>query len=193
MKRALLVAGAVVVVAELAHRRASRQVLAAAPGRSCAVLALGYRTRRDGRIHALQRWRTEIAVRTLTPAGDGCVIFSGGRAGGREEAEAVVMARYAMDALGLAPQRIRLETASLTTRENVDNSLALAEGFECIAIASDPLHAARARRYVAQVRPDLAERLVGADDYRVLERWWLKVPTALYEALLAVRDPSPVP
>jgi len=52
----------------------------------------------------------------------------------------------------------------------------LLANFDRVAFVSDPLHAARARRYLKQQRPELAGRLVSAGDYRLLERWWLKVP-----------------
>ena len=55
-----------------------------------------------------------------------------------------------------------------------------------IAIASTPLHAARARRYLARQRPDLAGRLTSADDYRFGERWPLKVTTVGYALGAAV-------
>lgn len=185
--RSLVVIGAATVVAsELAHRRASRRVPRLQPGRPCAVIVLGFRTRRDGRIHPLQRWRTEMAARTLAAAGDGVLVFSGGAAGGRAEAEAEVMARHARDVLGIPDAQVRVETASLTTWENVRESMPLVAGYEQIAIVSDPIHAARARAYVAEQHPELVERLVGADDYRFLERWWWKVATASYELALAL-------
>jgi hypothetical protein len=56
-----------------------------------------------------------------------------------------------------------------------------------IKIASDPLHARRATRYVAATRPDLASRLVPAAVYRPLEHPVLKAGTLAYELYLAVR------
>ena len=50
-----------------------------------------------------------------------------------------------------------------------------------VAFASEPLHAARARRYARARRPDLAARLVVAD-HRPLEGWWDLAWSAPYEA-----------
>jgi uncharacterized SAM-binding protein YcdF (DUF218 family) len=78
---------------------------------------------------------------------------------------------------------IATESRASTTWENVEFSMPLLENFGRLAFVSDPLHAARARRYLRAQRPELAERLVRAGEYRLLERWWLKVPAAAYELL----------
>ncbi len=96
------------------------------------------------------------------------------------------MAAYAAR-LRVPAERIGLETRSRSTRENLRFALAMVESFEAIAIASDPMHAARARRYALQQRPDLRGRLVFAENYRFLERWWLKVPTAAVELRFLAR------
>jgi hypothetical protein len=64
----------------------------------------------------------------------------------------------------------------------------MVEACDSIAIASDPMHAARARRYALELRPDLRGRLVFAENYRFMERWWLKVPTAAYELYIGARQ-----
>jgi uncharacterized SAM-binding protein YcdF (DUF218 family) len=99
------------------------------------------------------------------------------------------MAAYAAR-LRVPAERIGLETRSRSTRENMSFALPMLESYDSIAIASDPMHAARARRYALQQRPDLSARLVFAENYRFMERWWLKVPTAAYELYLAVRHRS---
>jgi len=99
------------------------------------------------------------------------------------------MAAYAVQ-LGVPAERIRLETGSRSTWENVRFALPMIETCDWIAIASDPMHAARARRYALQQRPDLGGRLVFAQNYRFAERWWLKVPTAAYELYLGTRQRS---
>lgn len=98
------------------------------------------------------------------------------------------MAAYATAQLGLDPGAVALEPNATHTWENVACSLRLAESYEAIAIASDPLHAARAARYVARQRPDLVARLYGAETYRLLERWWLKGPITVYEGWRWARD-----
>jgi hypothetical protein len=142
-------------------------------GRTEAVIVLGYPPTRRGRLHPVQRWRCEIAVRSRDPERSGNVIFTGGdRRSQLPEAE--VMAAHAQDVLGLPQTEVRLESDSWSTWEGVAFALPLVEEADVIKIASDPLHAARARSYLRQMRPDLAARLRPAEDYRVLERWWIK-------------------
>ena len=85
------------------------------------------------------------------------------------------MAAYARDALALPAREIRLEPDSWSTWEGIAFALPMVGTADVIKIASDPLHAARARSYLRQLRPDLAARLEPAADYRPLERWWIKV------------------
>lgn len=84
------------------------------------------------------------------------------------------MARYAAAVLGVPEAKIQVEPRARSTWENIAFSLPLAEEAERIAIASDPFHALRARRYVEEQRPDLAAKLTPAEDYRFLEWWWWK-------------------
>ncbi|CAO5189381.1 hypothetical protein FAIPA1_60194 [Frankia sp. AiPs1] len=147
--------------------------------RAQVVLVLGFPANRRGSLRPLQRWRTEIGVRSLEPGGDSLLIFSGGGPAGAPT-EAETMAAYARDVLGVPAHRIRLETSAKSTWENIAFSLPWLEPARTIAIASDPLHAARGRLYLHRQRPDLATRLVPADDYRPFDHWRLKVPTAVY-------------
>lgn len=174
------------LAAELLHWRASRHLRNADAGSrgisgSEAVIVLGYRATRSGRLHPLQRWRTEIAVRSMDSGRDGRLVFTGAGRGG-SPSEAATMAAYARAVLGVPADRIILETEARNTWQNIELTLPLVEDADTIKIASDPMHAARARRYLRRQRPDLADRLVSADDYRFLERWWLKIPTAAYES-----------
>jgi hypothetical protein len=73
----------------------------------------------------------------------------------------------------------------MSTWQNIELSLPMVDGFDRLAIVSDPLHAARGRRFVRAQHPDLAAHLVSAGEYRLLERAWLKVPTAFYETYVA--------
>ncbi len=97
------------------------------------------------------------------------------------------MAGYAHDALGVPAEKILLETSARNTWQNIKLTLPFLETADTVAIASDPLHAARARRYLWKLRPDLAARLVPADDYRFLDYWWLKLPRAANELGRALR------
>ena len=185
---AVVVAGAVTVLAaELWHRRASRSSPGADRrdrGKSPAVVVLGYPSRKNGRLHAMQKWRTEIAVRSLPAPGDGVLVFSGGRTRGSEVSEAETMAAYARR-LRVPEDRILLETRAASTWQNIELSVPLIDTYQTIVIASDPVHAARARRYFLRQRPDLVDRLAPADDYHIGERWWLKTPIAAYELAVA--------
>lgn len=145
--RVLLAAAAAVVVAsEVAHARASRGAPRADPGRPLAVVVLGYRSRPGGRPHPLQRWRVAIAVRTLRRHQDGVLVLSGAARGGPSEAQ--VMARLAA-AAGVPRSRLVLEEEATTTWENVARTAPLVEAYPQVAFASAPLHAARARAYLA--------------------------------------------
>lgn len=154
---------------------------------SCAVVVLGFPSRRNGNLHALQRWRTEIGIRSLGSARDRRLVFTGGRSRGAQVSEAKVMADYARRR-GVPAEPIVLEEAAANTWENLALAVPLIEAFDTIVIASDPLHASRSRRYLVKQRPDLGGRLVFANDYRMLERWWLKLPIAAYELAIVTRD-----
>jgi DUF218 domain len=137
----------------------------------------------------MQKWRTQIAVRSRPPTTWPYVlIFSGGHTHGAAVSEAETMAAYARS-LGVPDDRLLLESAATTTWENVRLALPMAEAFDTIVIASAPAHAARARRYARTQRPDLAGRLAFADDYRCLERWWLKLGVVARELGALIADP----
>jgi uncharacterized SAM-binding protein YcdF (DUF218 family) len=178
-----------VATAELLHWQASRRALGAGPhpqpGTGTeAVIVLGYPARDDGRLHPLQRWRCDIAVRSMDPGRDSQLVFTGfGPDGG--PSEAAMMSAYAQDVLGVPASRIRTEDSARSTWQNIERTVPLIETADTIKIASDPLHAARARRYLRAQRPDLASRLAGAADYRFGDHWWLKLVTAGYELAAA--------
>ena len=187
----VLVSSGVVVVTgtELLHWWASGRHLPRGSGPAAGpddevVLVLGSPSAAGGGLHPVQRWRTDIAVRSLRGR-DGRFVFSGGGPeAGRSEAE--VMAAYAHDVHGVPWQRIALETRSRSTWENVANSLPLLEGARTVRIASAPTHAARGRRYLARQRPDLALRLAPSDDYRAGEQLRWKAASLAYGAARTV-------
>lgn len=184
------VSAAAVAASEWAHRRASHRLLGPAhePRRDGfdVVVVLGYPATSGGRTRALQRWRCMIAARSLAPERDGFLIFTGSAVHG-PWIEAEVMAAYTREHLGVSADRIRIETSAETTWQNIEFTTPFFEQADRVMIASDPMHAARARRYLRAQRPDLARRLAPADDYRPLERWWLKVPTAAHELAAITR------
>jgi len=174
-----------IVLSEMMHFRASRRYLPAEPPRdgTCALIVLGFPTRHDGSLHPVQKWRTEMAKRAFDNLGAERVVFSGGPSRGRA-AEAEKMACYAVS-LGLPAEVVRTEATASSTWQNIERSLPMVEGFDRLGIVSDPMHAARGRRFVRAQRPDLAGRLVSASDFRLFERVWLKVPTAAYETYVS--------
>ena len=152
--------------------------------RTEALIVLGYPSTRRGTIHPVQRWRCDIALRSLHPGRSPIVVFTGG-ARKHGSSEAAAMATHARDVLGLSAE-IRLEDRSMTTWENIAFALPMVADADVIKIVSDPLHAARARTYVRAQQPDLATRLVAVDNYRPFERWWIKAGGVAYAANLTV-------
>ncbi|AYG78214.1 hypothetical protein DWB77_00321 [Streptomyces hundungensis] len=149
-------------------------------GASEAVVVLGYRNP-QATANLINRWRVRAGIRSCAEGAHAtCVIFSGGATGGGT-AEAKLMADYAKSVLGF-DGTVLLEDRSATTWENITNVIPLLEDVDvdCIKIASQPAHALKARAYLRRQRPDLAERLVRADDYRPGEWMVVKPLLALY-------------
>jgi uncharacterized SAM-binding protein YcdF (DUF218 family) len=148
-------------------------------GDSLAVVVLGYRNP-QATANFINRWRVRAGIRSI--AADGArgtrVIFSGGPTSGGA-AEAQLMADYAKSVLAFDGP-VLLEDKSTTTWENITNVIPLLEDVDRIKIASQPAHALKARAYLRRQRPDLAKRLVPADDYRLGEWTAVKPLLALY-------------
>lgn len=142
------------------------------------VLVLGFRSREDGRLNALQAWRTRIAVRSAPPGA--LFVFSGGAVRAREP-EALVMARYATDRLGVDPDAVALEPAAESTRENLSLSLPWLQEARTIRIASNTAHARRARDYLRELDPQLWQRLRRTRDFRPLELGPLRLALTFYD------------
>lgn len=180
-KTGLVVAGVVVVVGwgEWVNWRWSRGLLGDRPEGVEAVVVLGYRNP-GGTANLINRWRVRAGVRSVQGSGVGGdrVIFSGGAPGGGV-AEARVMAEYARGVLGFEGSVV-LEERSTTTWENIAQVIPLVEDADRIKIVSQPAHAFKARAYLWRQRPDLARRLVRADDYRFGEWMAAKPLMALY-------------
>jgi len=152
---------------EWVNWRASRRLLGDLPpvvGGSEAVVVLGFRNR-GRRANYINRYRVRAALRSLDPAArESVVVFCGGGVASTEP-EAELMSRYARRALGYrGPQR--LDRASRSTWQNIENAASLIEAFDVVKIVSNPVHAEKARGYLWRQRPDLAARLVRARDYR---------------------------
>ncbi|RIJ56646.1 YdcF family protein [Clavibacter phaseoli] len=133
------------------------------------------------RANRINRFRVRAALRSIDPQADAtALVLCGGSVMG-DDSEARILARYARE-LGYAGPVV-LEEASRSTRENVANAIPLVEDADTIRIVSDPVHAEEARGYLRAARPDLADRLARADDYRFGEMTWMK-PLAIAVALL---------
>ena len=169
-----LLAGGVLLWGELAHFWSSRRRMGTRPGQAGTgetVVVLGFGDRGD-RANFLNRWRVRAALRSLDPGrGASRLVLSGGPVAGSVP-EAELMARYARE-LGYTGVLIT-ELTSRSTWENIENVLPFIEDADRIKIVSNSVHAGRARGYLWRLRPDLAERLVPAADYRFGELILLK-------------------
>lgn len=144
--------------------------------RSEAVVVLGYGNRAD-RANFVNRYRVRAGIRSRDRQVDSTLIFCGGTVEG-DVPEAVIMERYARDELGFTG-RIVLESDSRSTWENIENAIGLIEHADLIKIVSNSPHAEVAREYLRQQRPDLAERLVRADEHRFGEAVPMKIGASL--------------
>jgi hypothetical protein len=142
------------------------------------VVVLGYRNPRPT-VNAVNRWRVRAGIRSVTADGRATVVIFSGGATGSSAAEAELMADYAQSVLGF-DGTVLLEDRSATTWENITNVIPLLEDVDRIKIVSQPAHALKGRAYLRRQRPDLAARLVRAEDYRLGE-WTMGKPLlALY-------------
>jgi uncharacterized SAM-binding protein YcdF (DUF218 family) len=176
----------VLLVSEGIHRAASTRGLGGSPGRPEggvgreAVVVLGFGNA-DARANRINRYRVRAALRSIDPrAASTALVLCGGSVMG-DESEARILARYARELGYRGP--VVLEEASRSTRENVANAIPLVEDADTIRIVSDSVHAEEARAYLRAARPDLADRLARAREYRFGEVTWMK-PLAIAVALL---------
>lgn len=170
--------------AELVHRRSSGRRLGDAqrPGGREIVVVLGYKNGGE-RAKFVNRARVRSGVRSVSPGGT--LVMCGGAVGGPIP-EAELMARYARHRLGHTGTVIT-ETESRSTWENIANVAALIEDADRIKIVSNTLHGEEARAFLRRQRPDLARRLVRADDYRLGEQILLK-PVMAVVGLVRLRQ-----
>ncbi|MFD9125568.1 YdcF family protein [Kitasatospora sp. NPDC059571] len=186
----LAAAGVVAALAwgEWLNRRWSRALVGSVEGTTEAVVVLGYRNPQAS-ANLVNRWRVRAGIRSVSrdSARETRVIFSGGSTG-NGAAEARMMADYAKSVLKFDGTAV-LEDRSTTTWENIANVIPLLEDADRIKIASQPAHALKARAYLRRQRPDLAERLVRADDYRLGE-WVVVKPLLALHGLRTLRGLS---
>ncbi|MFD9902672.1 YdcF family protein [Streptomyces sp. NPDC059063] len=181
----LAIAGAATLAwGEWLNWRWSRALTGNSGGCSEAVVVLGFHNP-QATANFINRWRVRAGIRSIAAddARDTRLIFSGGTtSGGTTDGgatEAQLMADYAQSALAF-DGTVLLEGKSTTTWENITNVIPLLEDADRIKIVSQPAHALKARAYLRRQRPDLAERLVRADDYRPGEWLVVKPLLALY-------------
>lgn len=168
-----VVAGGVLLWSELVHRAAHRRGPGqrSAPVGAEAVVVLGFRNR-GLRANAVNRHRMRIALRSVDPAaGSTLLVLCGGAVVGGAP-EAVLLARESRRQ-GYGGS-IALDRTSRSTWENIANAVQFIERADTIRIASNPLHAEKARTYLLRQRPDLAARLGPTADHRWGEALWLK-------------------
>ncbi|THG28815.1 YdcF family protein [Naasia lichenicola] len=138
---------------------------------------LGYKNR-GTRANYVNRFRVRAALRSRNQlSGSSVLVFCGGCVAGTT-AEAILMARYAVEQLGYAGPYV-LDRDSVSTWENIRNAIPHLEDFDVIKIVSNSLHAELGRTYLQRLRPDLARRLVPAADYRFGEITVVKVVAAV--------------
>lgn len=188
LRRLLKVAALVVAAPEVAHGFASQQAYGNPRQDEYsteAIVVLGCPTHADGSLHPLQRWRVDIAARTMNPRVK-VVVFTGTTAKtGISEASA--MAAHARTR-GIPGDLIVLEEEALSTWQNLEFSIPLVEHHDVLRLVSDPMHAWRARQFLARLRPELAAKLGPAVDYQPLERWRWKLGTMVYELVARYRE-----
>ncbi|MFD4370575.1 YdcF family protein [Streptomyces sp. NPDC058486] len=174
---------------EWVNWRWSRTLVGSREGGTEAVVVLGFRNPQP-KANLVNRWRVRAGLRSIDADGsrETRVIFSGGAVGGNES-EARLMATYAREMLAF-DGNVLLEEHSTTTWENVTNVIPLLEDVDRIKFVSQPAHALKARAYLQRQRPDLAHKLVRADDYRLAE-WLPAKPLLAFYGLWSLRRLRP--
>lgn len=175
--------GLAVVSTELAHAQAASPN--PQPGTKPVILMLGFHSRRNGAPHPVQRWRINLALRTAQAYQCDRLIISGGYTRGSQSEAGLLAELLAKEANPFV--EIRLEERATTTWENVLFSRELLNSDETVVIVSDPLHAARARRYWLKQSPGDQHRVFITGCCGPLDGWWLKGPTAIVEILRWVK------
>lgn len=184
--KVIVAIGAAIAGSEVVNARAVSQQDEPPNGESCGVVVLGYPSRRNGDTHPIQRSRVQTGVKVFRERDARLMVMSGG-AVKNAFVEADTMVELAAER-GVARDVLIAERLSRTTWENVENAAPLLAACDVVLIVSEPLHAARARRYWHQQYPEDASRVFVGSRRRPFERWWLTVPTTLYELAIALQD-----
>jgi uncharacterized SAM-binding protein YcdF (DUF218 family) len=185
-----VLAAGVLAWAEVVHCRSSERSFPERTGtpplRGAAgvVVVLGV-ANRGLQANLVNRWRARMALRSVPQGALTTIVTSGGAVRGPVP-EATLLARYLRDVLMWRGALVQ-ETASRSTWNNVANVIPELEGSEWIMLVSNSLHAEKARVYLRRQRPDLADRLVRAADYRFGEMTLIK-PILAVVGLLRLRS-----
>jgi uncharacterized SAM-binding protein YcdF (DUF218 family) len=149
------------------------------------VVVLGHPARRNGRPHPVQRARVRAGVTVFRAVhADRLVMCGGARKNATVEAD--VMVALARE-LGVDAAALVAERTSTTTWQNVREAAPLVRDCAAVHLVSQPLHAARARRYWLAQFPEDADRVfVTLGDVKT--NWWIAAPVAAYELGIRVRD-----
>lgn len=126
-----------------------------------AVIILGCKIWGEDPSPALQN-RLDAALDYLEELeGEGCtpvIVVSGGQGADEPISEAVCMAQYLKEN-GVSAERIRVETESTNTAENLRNSMSLlrAEGWSghSVTIVSNDFHLTRVRMLAGRIMPEI--------------------------------------
>ena len=159
------------------------------PSGDCAVLVLGYPSASDGSPTPLQKARVDAGVQAVRKHRCDLIVFTGGAAHNAHR-ESDAMAALAAPSLAGSPVRIARESAARNTWENVRYSLPLLQGHARIFIASEGLHARRARRYLCRQLPAMCESTFVAASARPWRMLPYRLVSSLYELQAWIRDSS---
>ncbi|WP_144761360.1 YdcF family protein [Curtobacterium sp. 9128] len=165
-----------------------RRVGSARPTSAPGVVVLGF-ANSGSEPNAINRWRARIAIRAASPSTT--IVTSGGAVAGPKPEARLLAAE--LRRVGWAGPLI-VEDTSATTWENVRNVIPFLETAEWIVIASNGLHAEKAREYLRRQRPDLANRLVRGQEHRFGEMFHVKpvfTAVGLLKLRAALRYPGP--
>ena len=175
---------------EVVHWRSTTRRMGLSPrlGGREATVVLGDQNR-GTRANYINRYRVRAAIRSQDPSSkESILVLCGGCVSG-EIAEAELMARYARVELNYTGP-ILTDPDSDTTWENIQNAIPLIEHADVIKIVSNSLHAEKGRAYLWKLRPELAQRLAPAREYRFGEVIFIK-PVAAVIGLKKLRGLRP--
>jgi len=182
----LLLAALVLALPEAVYWAGGTFAATLPPPGDCAVLVLGFPTRKDGSPSDVQRYRVETAAGFYRAQKCDLMVLAGGSPHS-PYVESETMARLAV-AEGVPAANVAVETRSRNTWENIAFALPQLEKKPTVLLVSDSLHALRAKRYWCRQRPDLCGRAYPSTRYVPLRLYWMKWVGMIGETANRVRD-----